>query len=163
MFGKLYLGVPLSLSRLRSPDEQPLVDAAAARIPTWKAGLLTCAGRVVLTKVTLSAIPVHISIAACLSDWDIQQIDRRRREVTSGGKCKISWSTVICRPTCYGGLGFLDLRFFGFALRLPWEWLKRVQPERAWASLPARPEKVVAAMCSASLSVVIGDGAAALF
>ena len=90
-----YLGAPLSFSRLRRPDEEPLVDAAAARIPTWKAGLLTCAGRVVLTKVTLSAIPVHISIAACLSDWDIQQIDRRRRaflwagtEVTSGGSAR---------------------------------------------------------------------------
>jgi hypothetical protein len=40
-----YLGVPLSLSRLRRADEQPLVNAVAARIPTWKAGLLTHSGR----------------------------------------------------------------------------------------------------------------------
>ena len=50
-----YLGVPLSLKRLKRADEQSLVDSVASKIPTWKAGLLTHAGRVLLTKVTLSA------------------------------------------------------------------------------------------------------------
>ena len=50
-----YLGVPLSLSRLKRAYEQSLVDWVASKIPTWKAGLLTHAGRVLLTKVTLSA------------------------------------------------------------------------------------------------------------
>ena len=36
-----YLGIPLSLGRLRRVEEQALVDAVAARIPTWKSGLLT--------------------------------------------------------------------------------------------------------------------------
>jgi hypothetical protein len=57
-----YLGIPLSLRRLRRYEEQALVDKVAARIPTWKSGLLNHAGRTLLTKVTLSAIPVHISI-----------------------------------------------------------------------------------------------------
>lgn len=70
-----YLGIPLSLRRLNRSMEQPLVDVVAARIPTWKAGLLTNASRALLTKVTLSAIPVHISIAYCLSQWAINQID----------------------------------------------------------------------------------------
>jgi hypothetical protein len=52
-----YIGIPLSLTRLRRVDEQLLVDAIAARIPTWKLGLLTNVGRVLLTKVMLSAIP----------------------------------------------------------------------------------------------------------
>lgn len=130
-----YLGIPLSLRRLRHADEQPLVDAVAARIPTWKSGLLTHAGRVLLTKVTLSAIPVHLSIACCLSPWAIMQIDKRRRAFlwagavsTAGGKRKVAWPTV-CRPTSLGGLGVVDLRFFGFALRgvasphRPWELL----------------------------------------
>lgn len=74
-----YLGIPLSLTRLRRSEEQPLIDSIAARIPTWKSGLLTHAGRVLLTKVTLSAIPVHLSIACCLSAWEVNQIDKRRR------------------------------------------------------------------------------------
>ena len=63
-----YLGIPLSLRKLRRCEEQALVDRIAARIPTWKSGLLNHAGRTVLVKVTLSAIPVHISIACCLSN-----------------------------------------------------------------------------------------------
>jgi hypothetical protein len=50
-----------------------------------------------LTKVTLSAIPIHISIASCLSSWTLEQIDRRRRAflwagtvVTTGGNCKVA-------------------------------------------------------------------------
>jgi hypothetical protein len=39
----------------------------ASRLPTWKSGLVTSAGRALLTKVTLSAILIHISIASCLS------------------------------------------------------------------------------------------------
>lgn len=142
-----------------------LIDAVASRIPTWKAGLLTNAGRVTLARSTLSAIPVHISIACCLSTWAIAQIDKRRRafiwtgaESCTGGKCRLSWP-IICRSTELGGLGVIDLRFFGFALRLRWEWLSRSELQRCWTSLPSRTEKCVAAMCAASLSVVVGDSA----
>jgi hypothetical protein len=62
-----YLGIPLTLLKPRRADEQPLIDKVAARIPTWKAGLLNDVGRATLTKVTLSAIPVHVSIASGLS------------------------------------------------------------------------------------------------
>jgi hypothetical protein len=74
-----YLGIPLSLTRLTRAEEQPLIDKIVVRIPTWKAGLLNHAGRATLTKVTLSAIPVHVSIASGLSNWAVRQIDKRRR------------------------------------------------------------------------------------
>lgn len=158
-----------ALQRLRRAEKQSLIDSVAARIPTWKAGLLTDAGRALLTKVTLSAIPVHVSIACCLSQWAISQIDRRRRaflwagaDTVSGGKCKVAW-TRACRPTTLGGLGIVDLRFFGFALRLRWEWLRRTEPECCWALLPARHEPAVAVMAAISMSVVHGDGMTALF
>ena len=119
-----YLGVPMSLSRLKHADEQSLVDSVATKIPTWKAGMLTHAGRVLLTKVTLSAIPVHMSIACCLSNWALGQIDKRRRAFLWSGTATTvvggAWP-VVCRPTHLGGLGVMDLRFFGFALRLWWE------------------------------------------
>jgi hypothetical protein len=66
-FPTSYLGAPLSLSRLCHANEQALVDKVAARIPTWKAGLLTNAGRATLTQTTLSAIPVHVAICCALS------------------------------------------------------------------------------------------------
>lgn len=58
-----YLGAPLSISKLSHNEEQAIVDTIAARIPTWKAGLLTQMGRATLAKTTLSAIPVYVSSA----------------------------------------------------------------------------------------------------
>jgi hypothetical protein len=64
----------------------------------------------------------------------------------------------------------IHLRLFGFALRLRWEWLKRVEPDKGWARLPAKQEDVVTAMFiavtamfMASCSVPLGDGKSASF
>lgn len=77
-FPTSYLGAPLALTRLSRAQEQRFVDAVAARIPTWKAGLLTMAGRATLTQSTLSAIPVHVAICCGLSPWAVKEIDKRR-------------------------------------------------------------------------------------
>ena len=50
------------------------------------------------------------------------------------------------------------MRYFGIALRLRWEWLRRSDPSRSWAALPAKADKHVQAMSAASISVVVGDG-----
>jgi hypothetical protein len=39
-----YLGVPLSITRLRRSDEQPIIDAVSSRIPTWKGTYSTWLG-----------------------------------------------------------------------------------------------------------------------
>jgi len=95
--------------------------------------------------------------------WAVNQIDKQRHaflwsglETTTGGKCKVAW-TMVCRPTCLGGLGVLDLRFFGLALRLRWEWLSRTAADSCWARLLAK-EKVVVAMANVSMSVSLGNG-----
>jgi hypothetical protein len=74
-----YLGVPLSIYQLKKSDLQPLVDSVADRLPTWKSRLMNIVGRTVLAKVTLSAIPIHISIAVFVSPWIFQAIDKLRR------------------------------------------------------------------------------------
>jgi hypothetical protein len=168
-FPTKYLGVPLSLSRLGRANEQAVVDAVAARIPTWKGGLLTKAGRKTLVQTTLSAIPVHVSICCTLSPWAIGEIDKRRRaflwagtEAVAGGKCMVAWP-VVCSPKDLGGLGLPDLRILGFALRLRWEWQRRTQLDVPWALLPSKPEHAVDHMFRASVTVQVGDGTNARF
>jgi hypothetical protein len=70
-----YLGVPLSVHTLGKADIQSLVDSVADRIPTWKGGLMSRAGQTTLTKVTLSAIPIHISIVVKVSPWIYRAIN----------------------------------------------------------------------------------------
>lgn len=96
-----YLGIPLTIYALRKVDLQPLVDAVANRLPTWKAGLINKAGRTTLAKTTLTAIPIHISIAVELSPWIIKALEKITKafvwngtEVVHGGKCLVAWSKV---------------------------------------------------------------------
>ena len=139
-----YLGIPLFVFKLKRSEEQFLIDKVAARIPGWKGNLLSMAGRTALVKATLSAIPVHVSIALCLSPWAIGEIDRLRRafiwtgsEVAAGGRCRVAW-TVCCRPKELGDLGISDLRRVGIALRLRWVW-----HDRRAGRMPVSRESVV--------------------
>lgn len=52
-----------------------------------------------------------------------------------GGKCLVAWKHV-CRPKYLGGLGVIDLRKHGLALRLRWLWLQRTDGSRPWQGLP---------------------------
>lgn len=47
-----YLGIPLSVYKLKRTEEQALIDTVAARIPAWKGNLLNLAGRATLAAVT---------------------------------------------------------------------------------------------------------------
>ena len=164
-----YLGIPLSVGKLRKSDLQPLVDKVADALPIWKAKFSTKAGRAVLVKAKLSAIPVHTAMAVTLSPWAIKCIDTRRRaflwtgtDKVAGGKCSLAWPGV-CRPAELGGLGVMDLQLFGYALRMRWLWFRKTDASRPWANLPDSTEKVVADLFHASVSMEIGNGERTLF
>jgi hypothetical protein len=138
-------------------------------LPTWKANLLNKAGRTVLVKSKLSAIPIHTAIAVEISPWVIKCIDKRRRSFlwngsanARGGCSAIAWPKA-CRPPDLGGLGILHLKIFGYALRLRWLWLEKTDNLRPWSCLPVKHENIVMAMFEDSLSVAVGDGNSALF
>jgi hypothetical protein len=99
-----YLGIPLSVRKLKKSELRPLVDKVVTGLPCWKAGLLTKAGRTILVKVKLSTIPVHTTLAISIPPWVIHCIDKRRRsflwkgsDSVSGGHCLLAWPKV-CRP-----------------------------------------------------------------
>ena len=54
-----YLGIPLSTRRLTAVSFQPLLDRLADKLPTWRASMMLRAGRLVLIRAVLAAIPLH--------------------------------------------------------------------------------------------------------
>jgi hypothetical protein len=127
------------------------------------------AGRVTLTKKTLSSIPVHVSIVVVMSPWILKLIVKLQRafiwagsELANGGQCLVAWSRVT-RPTELGGLGVLDLTTMAYALRLRWEWQASTMLDRLWAAFPHKLECNVQAMFQAFVSVQVGNGTHALF
>ena len=126
-------------------------------------------GRLVWIKFVLSAIPIYTIIADGLPPWAIQEIDSicRRflwtgKEGSIRGKCAVAW-TAICRPTDLGGLGIPDLRLASIALQARWLWLKHTDATRAWAQLPIKASREVAAFFDASTFTLIGNGQSTAF
>ena len=126
-----YLGIPLAIRKLRKNDMQPLIDKVAKRLPSWKSNLLNKAGRTVLIRCTLSAIPTHTALAVRISPWAIQCTDKIRRGFlwtraasAKGGHFLLAWPRVCC-PLELGGLSIMDLERFGYALRMRWLWLRK--------------------------------------
>jgi hypothetical protein len=161
--------VPLSIFKLSRINEQAIVDRIAARIPLWKGNLLNCAGRTALVRATLSAVPMHTAIALPLSSWAIDHNDKLRSsfiwgggQTVAAGKCKVAWE-VSCRPRELGGLGITDLRRAGVALRVCWQWQRRVGGHQAWRLLLDDSEPAVKAIFQAATTFSLGDGTSTIF
>ena len=99
-----YLGLPISLGRLRRADFQPYIDKAASRLQPWKGKFITQAGCAALVKSVLSSMPIFLLTALKADKRTIKAFDKLRRgmlwncnDKVSGGKCKVSWDKV-CRP-----------------------------------------------------------------
>jgi hypothetical protein len=71
-----YLGIPLSVHRPRKVDLRPLVDNAVDHMPNWKGKRMSRAGRTTLVKVTLSVVPIHVSLAIKVTPSILRTIDR---------------------------------------------------------------------------------------
>lgn len=72
-----YLGAPLSISKLRRQDFQPILDKMDRKLAGWRAGMLSRGGRLVLVKSVLSAIPVHTLLAIDTPKWFGDAINRK--------------------------------------------------------------------------------------
>lgn len=161
-----YLGMPLSLRRLRKIDIQPLIDKIAARLGHWKGRLMSRAGRLTLLRAVLSALPVFIMTAHPLSAWAIAQIDKLRRawlwaagDSCTPGQCRVAWK-LVCRPRDLGGLGVLDLQRFNNALRLRWLWQAKTGANKPWKGLLEQPSKADMALFASMTEVTVGNGMA---
>ena len=85
-----YLGVPLSPHKLTKAQAHPIIDRIAARLPGWKADLLTKSGRSVLVQYVLTSMLIYLLLALDLPAGTLQAIDKIRRGFFMEGqkRCK---------------------------------------------------------------------------
>ncbi|XP_058108990.1 uncharacterized protein LOC131252119 [Magnolia sinica] len=89
-----YLGIPLAEGRMKSSAFKPLVDRVVGRINGWQARILSQAGRAVLVKHILCAIPVHSLAAIHLPSQVLALLERHLANFFwgwSNGKRKLHW------------------------------------------------------------------------
>jgi len=92
-----YLGLSLTLGRLKMVHLQYIQDRAKRRVVGWQGWLLNIAGRRELVRSILSSLPVYLLTAVKAHKNFIKEFDRIRRRFLwagdkelSGGNCKVA-------------------------------------------------------------------------
>jgi hypothetical protein len=168
-FPCIYLGMPLSVKRLTKADWQMLLDKVDRYLATWKARLMSKAGRLEMLNSVLTSLAVYLMTINDMPAWVRLEFDRRRRawlwagEATcNGGKCRVSWRQA-CRPKALGGLGIHCIKAFSTALRLRWMWQKWKSPHKPWAHMNIASNRNERELFSAATKITVGDGKTATF
>ena len=85
---------------------------------------MTLAGRVVLVRFVLTAIPVYLLVVIQVPKWFVRAIDKIRRSFLwkgrkeiNGGSCLVAWEKIM-RPIDLGGLGIHNLVTIGWVLQI---------------------------------------------
>ena len=96
-----YLGVPLSPHKLTKAQAMSIVERVVDRLPSWKADLLTKAGRVILVQYVLTSMLIYILLALELPPSVLKAIGKIRRAFlwkgrkdVKGGHCLLAWPKV---------------------------------------------------------------------
>ena len=74
-FPQPYLGLPLTATKLRTTDLQPLLDRFDSYFAGWRGKLLNQGGREVLIHSVQSSFPIYAMCSLLLPKGVIEQID----------------------------------------------------------------------------------------
>ena len=116
-----YLGIPTVCSRSRKVIFRELLDRMWKKLQGWKEKLLSRAGKEVLIKAVIQALPTYLMGVYKIPAAIIQEFHSAMTRFWWGGKGEerkmhwLSWEKM-CKPKCMGGMGFKDLRVFNDAL-----------------------------------------------
>jgi hypothetical protein len=163
-FPMTYLGLPLSVRRLKRIHFQPLKDKVATKLIPWVGKYVTFAGRSTLVKAMLTSVVIYFMTVLEVPVEVLMKIDSIPRayhwaacDKVIGGKCKVNWE-LVCKPKEYGGLRILNLAKFSSALRLRWlcnEWNETPRP---WVDLGTPCSTIDKELFAAATTLTIGNG-----
>ncbi|XP_010666711.1 uncharacterized protein LOC104883845 [Beta vulgaris subsp. vulgaris] len=116
-----YLGIPTATGSSKKLLFRSILDRMWKKLRGWKEQLLSRAGKEVLIKAVIQAIPTYLMGVYKFPAAIIHEISSAMARFWWGGKGEarkmhwISWEK-LCKPKCLGGMGFKDLAVFNDAL-----------------------------------------------
>lgn len=116
-----YLGLPTQFGRSKVQDFSYIMDKVIKKMKGWKERNLSFAGRSVLIKAVVQAIPVFVMSCFLLPQETCDNIERAVCKFwwgSNGDNKKIHWvrKDKVLRSTIDGGLGFRNLRDFNMVM-----------------------------------------------
>ena len=134
-----YLGFTLRPNGRSTRDFDFVVEKVQAKLSSWKAKLLSPAGRVILVQSVTSAIPAYYMQNVALPARVCSSLDKLNRDFLWGSTDErkkmhmISWEKV-CRPKDLGGLGLYSTKARNLALLAKLNWRVMEDPNSLWAN-----------------------------
>ena len=100
-FPMRYLGLPLSVRKLKKVDLQFLEDKVASKLLTYEGKNITTMGRTSLVKSVLTSQVVYFITPLVIPQGTLDNINKLQRaflwsswDKTAGPKCKVNWDLV---------------------------------------------------------------------
>nr|KYP35262.1 Putative ribonuclease H protein At1g65750 family [Cajanus cajan] len=119
-----YLGLPVGDHPTRGAMWQVMVDVVQRRLALWEKKYISLAGRVILLKSVLSALPTYFLSFYKAPMGILSRIESIFKSFL--------WGERVCRSKEEGGLGLCDLCKFNMALLGKWKWRMLTEPDSQW-------------------------------
>jgi ribonuclease HI len=133
-----YLGFPLRPNGRSSRDFDFIVEKVQAKLSSWKAKLLSPAGRIVLIQSVTSSIPAYYMQNVALPVRICSKLDKLNRDFLWGSSSErkkmhmVGWEKV-CKPKDKGGLGLYSTKSRNIALLAKLNWRVMEDADVLWA------------------------------
>ncbi|XP_057785638.1 uncharacterized protein LOC131003172 [Salvia miltiorrhiza] len=116
-----YLGIPSTIGRSKREIFQMLEDRVRKKSKDWKRRFLSAAGKSILIKTILQAIPVYLMSYFLIPEHVCKRLNSLSAQFFWGQRHeerRIHWRNwkSLCRAKWDGGLGFRDISCFNRAL-----------------------------------------------
>jgi hypothetical protein len=126
-----YLGIPLTDRDCKMETWEGVINKLQERLKNWTYRALNLAGRLILTKAILQAIPAYMMLVSLAPKGILQNIRAIQRDfLWRGVENKKKWALVawekVFRPKGKGGMELQDPQVTNkaYGAKLWWRWVK---------------------------------------